>query len=97
MVEESCVAAAKGDISNSLEKAKEAGRQERALVLQRQQLDIDDKINLDLTYFVLFNLANRYEQSGLYQEALNTYQAIIRNKLSPHAGTKFWQFFFKET
>ncbi|VUZ47214.1 unnamed protein product, partial [Hymenolepis diminuta] len=33
-----------------------------------------------------FNLANRYEQLGLYQEALNTYQAIIENNISPHAG-----------
>ncbi|KAM3176104.1 hypothetical protein ACTXT7_007179 [Hymenolepis weldensis] len=86
LVEESCIAAAKGDISDSLEKAKEAGLKERALVLQRQQLDIDNRINLDLTYFVFFNLANRYEQLGLYQEALNTYQAIIENNVSPHAG-----------
>nr|CDS33816.2 intraflagellar transport protein 88 [Hymenolepis microstoma] len=86
LVEESCMAAARGDISDSLEKAKEASRKERALILRRQQLDVADKINLDLTYFVLLNVANRYEQSGLYQEALNTYQTIIANKVSPHAA-----------
>ncbi|VDN99121.1 unnamed protein product [Rodentolepis nana] len=88
LVEESCKAGAKGDFNDSLEKAKEASRKERALILQRQQLDVADKINLDLTYFVLLNVANRYEQSGLYPEALNTYQTIIANKVSPHADIK---------
>ncbi|KAM7540806.1 hypothetical protein Aperf_G00000038221 [Anoplocephala perfoliata] len=86
LFEDSCLAAAAGNISAALEKAKEAGRKERALVLQRQQLDVADQINLDLTYSVLFNLANCYELAGLHQEALNTYQAIVRNKMFSHAG-----------
>lgn len=36
----------------ALEKAKEAGRKERALVRQRQQSGYADQINLDLTYSV---------------------------------------------
>lgn len=36
----------------SLEKAKEAGRKERALVRQREQTGTADHINLDLTYSV---------------------------------------------
>lgn len=35
---------------------------------------------------MLFNLANRYTANGMYQEALNTYQAIVRNKMFAHAG-----------
>ncbi|KAF5401660.1 Testicular tissue protein Li 93 [Paragonimus heterotremus] len=58
----------------------------RVLVRQREQLGVADQINLDLTYSVLFNLANRYTACGMYQEALNTYQAIVRNKLFAHAG-----------
>ena len=36
----------------ALEKAKEAGRKERILVRQREQLSSSDQINLDLTYSV---------------------------------------------
>lgn len=36
----------------ALEKAKEAGRKERALVRQREQSGNGDHINLDLTYSV---------------------------------------------
>lgn len=68
------------------EKAKEAGRKERVLVRQREQLGVADQINLDLTYSVLFNLANRYAETEMYQEALNTYQVIVRNKMFAHAG-----------
>ncbi len=53
---------------------------------QREQLGVADQINLDLTYSVLFNLANCYENAGMHHEALNTYQAIVRNKMFTHAG-----------
>jgi len=36
----------------ALEKAKEAGRKERVLVRQREQMSMGDQINLDLTYSV---------------------------------------------
>lgn len=39
-------------ILQALEKAKEAGRKERVLVRQREQLAMGDQINLDLTYSV---------------------------------------------
>ncbi|CAH8519781.1 unnamed protein product [Schistosoma turkestanicum] len=86
LIEESCVDACQGEITAALEKAKEASRKERVLVRQREQLGVADQINLDLTYSVLFNLANRYTASGMYQEALNTYQTIVRNKMFAHAG-----------
>ena len=36
----------------ALEKAKEAGRKERALCRQREQTAVTEQINLDLTYSV---------------------------------------------
>jgi len=39
-------------VLQALEKAKEAGRKERALVRQREQSGNADHINLDLTYSV---------------------------------------------
>ncbi|CAH8527505.1 unnamed protein product [Dicrocoelium dendriticum] len=86
LLEDSCIAASQGEITLAFEKVKEAGRKERVLVRQREQLGVADQINLDLTYSVLFNLATRYTACGMYQEALNTYQAIVRNKLFANAG-----------
>ena len=35
---------------------------------------------------VLFNLANQYHSSQMFQEAINTYQIIVRNKMFSNAG-----------
>lgn len=60
----------------ALDKAKEAGQKERALVRQREQIGLTENINLDLTYSVLFNLAVQYEANEMYPEALNTYNVV---------------------
>ncbi|KPP59966.1 intraflagellar transport protein 88-like, partial [Scleropages formosus] len=52
LIEESCMAQSRGDMQLALDKAKEAGRKERALVRQREQTGTADHINLDLTYSV---------------------------------------------
>ncbi|XP_029935920.1 intraflagellar transport protein 88 homolog isoform X4 [Myripristis murdjan] len=86
LIEESCMAHSLGASQLALEKAKEAGRKERALVRQREQSGSADHINLDLTYSVLFNLANQYENNDMYPEALNSYQVIVKNKMFSNAG-----------
>ncbi|XP_006822667.1 intraflagellar transport protein 88 homolog [Saccoglossus kowalevskii] len=86
LIEESCFAANRGELNLALEKAKEAGRKERILVRQREQMAANDQINLDLTYSVLFNLANMYEANEMFSEALNTYQVIVKNKMFSNAG-----------
>ncbi|KAM6969867.1 intraflagellar transport protein 88 homolog isoform 3-T3 [Aplochiton taeniatus] len=86
LIEESCLAHGRGDLQLALEKAKEAGRKERALVRQREQSGNADHINLDLTYSVLFNLANQYGNNDMYPEALNTYNVIVKNKMFSNAG-----------
>ncbi|XP_050622694.1 intraflagellar transport protein 88 homolog isoform X4 [Macaca thibetana thibetana] len=50
LVEESCIASSCGDLKLALEKAKDAGRKERVLVRQREQVTTPENINLDLTY-----------------------------------------------
>lgn len=47
---------------------------------------IGENINLDLTYCVLFNLANQYHANKMYQEALNSYAVIVKNKLFNQSG-----------
>ncbi|KAM5288665.1 intraflagellar transport protein 88 homolog isoform 8-T8 [Ctenodactylus gundi] len=86
LVEESCIANSCGDLKLALEKAKEAGRKERVLVRQREQVTTPENINLDLTYSVLFNLASQYSANEMYAEALNTYQVIVKNKMFSNAG-----------
>ncbi|KAJ3015302.1 Intraflagellar transport protein 88 [Thoreauomyces humboldtii] len=86
LIEESTLIAAAGNLRSALEKAKEAGKKERQLSRQREQLELGDQINLDLTYCVLFNLANQYQINQMYQEALNTYGVIVKNKLFNQSG-----------
>lgn len=86
LVEESCIANSCGDLKLALEKAKDAGRKERVLVRQREQVTTPENINLDLTYSVLFNLASQYSANEMYAEALNTYQVIVKNKVFSNAG-----------
>ena len=86
LVEESAQHAREGDNSSALEKAKEAGKKERQLCKQREQLGLGDQVNVDLTYAVHFNLAVMYHRNGLYTEALNTYSLIVRNKQYAQSG-----------
>ncbi|XP_060626937.1 intraflagellar transport protein 88 homolog isoform X1 [Anolis sagrei] len=86
LVEESSIAHSCGDLKLALEKAKDAGRKERALVRQREQTMSPANINLDLTYTVLFNLASQYSANEMYAEALNTYQVIVKNKMFVNGG-----------
>ncbi|XP_071591483.1 intraflagellar transport protein 88 homolog isoform X3 [Heliangelus exortis] len=86
LVEESCIANSCGDLKLALEKAKEAGRKERLLVRQHEQVATPENINLDLTYSVLFNLASQYAANEMYAEALNTYQVIVKNKMFNNGG-----------
>ncbi len=72
--------------TQALEKAKEAGRKERMLCKQREQANMTEQINLDLTYCVLFNLANQYQANQMHAEALNTYLLIVRNRMFSNGG-----------
>lgn len=86
LIEESAMLAMQGDNGGALERAKDAGKKERALCKQREQLGLGEQINIDLTYAVHFNLAVQYHRHQLYTEALNTYSLIVRNMQYPQAG-----------
>ena len=86
LVHESCMAAKNGEYRLALDKAKEAGKKERLIVKQKEQKNLADQINLDLTYFVLFNLANQYLANKMYPEALNAYAVIVKNKAFNQSG-----------
>nr|XP_053650560.1 intraflagellar transport protein 88 homolog [Cherax quadricarinatus] len=86
LIEESCTAAAKGEVRLALERAKEASSKERSLIRQREQAGLSDGHNLDLTFSVLFNLANQYAANDMFTEALNTYQVITKDRMFNNSG-----------
>ncbi|CAL2049617.1 unnamed protein product [Caenorhabditis brenneri] len=86
MLRESMIASEKKKYKEALDKGKEAGRRERAVVKHREQQGLVDSMNLDLTFTVLFNLAQQYEANDMTTEALNTYEIIVRNKMFPNSG-----------
>ncbi|KAL7746564.1 Intraflagellar transport protein 88 [Sorochytrium milnesiophthora] len=75
-----------GQYQKALDRAKEAGKRERQLNKQREQLGLAETTNLDLTYCVLVNLADQYFHVKMYQEAINTYNIIVKNKLFNQSG-----------
>lgn len=86
-VEQSALAAKKKDLQKALDKGKEALKREAQLRKQREQAGVAiTEQNLDLTYAVYFNLSLRYTDSLMYQEALSTYNLIIKNKLLSNSG-----------
>ena len=86
LIEESCMANHRGELKPALDKAKEASTKERSLIRLREQAGLSDAHNLDLTFSVLFNLANQYAANEMYTEALNTYQVITKNRMFNNAG-----------
>eukprot|EP00659_Diplonema_papillatum_P015534 gene15534-23705_t len=86
LIEESAMLAVQKDYSLALEKAIEAAKKERWLCKEREKLGLGDQINIDLTYSVHFNLAVQYQNAQCYQEALNTYTLIVRNKQYAQSG-----------
>ena len=59
---------------------------ERLLCKFRESKGLVEQINLDLTYAICFNLANAYFHNKMYEESLNTYQLIVKNKQYPQSG-----------
>ena len=86
LIEESAIHSSKHEFTKALEKAKDAGKKERALTKHRDSNGLVDQINIDLTYAVWFNLANVYQQNGMNEEALNTYTIVVKNKQYPQSG-----------
>ncbi|KRZ31436.1 Intraflagellar transport protein 88 -like protein [Trichinella pseudospiralis] len=82
----SATAAENSELKQALEFAKEAVRRERALAKLREQQNIIEQPSLDLTFSVLFNLAQQYEANELYSEAISMYETLTMNKMFPCAA-----------
>ncbi|CDW52387.1 intraflagellar transport protein 88 [Trichuris trichiura] len=85
-LEASVFAWERNDGKQALEYAKEAVRRERAVVKLREQQNLVEDTNTDLTFSVLFNLAQQYTNNGLFSEALKMYETLTKNKMFTTAG-----------
>lgn len=74
----------KPDLRGALNKAKEASSLDRKLLQLRDAGNFVH--NFDLTFSVLFNLANLYSLNDMHVEALNTYNLITKNKMFSNAN-----------
>jgi intraflagellar transport protein 88 len=86
LIEASAEAISVKDMRRGLEKAKEAGKAERSLCKFRDSKGLSDQISLELTFAVTFNIANAYYYNKMYDEAVETYKAIVKNRDYPQAG-----------
>lgn len=74
------------DLTSALNKAKEASSLDRTLLRLRDQNGGSSYHNFDMTFSVLFNLANVYAKSKMFVEALNTYQLMTKSKMYPNVN-----------
>lgn len=86
LAEESCFAAEENDRQAAMEKSKEAYRKERLLAKQREEKNLTDQSNPELTGFILLNIACHYTNAGNYTEALNIYNQLTKNKVFQLSG-----------
>lgn len=86
LIEQSAITREQGNLREALEKAKEAGKKERQLVRLREQQNLLDQLNVDLTYAVCLNLAIQQQANDNDNEALTIYTQIVKNKQYPFSG-----------
>ncbi len=80
LLEESATAKVKRDFNTALQKGKDAAAKEKKIRQLREQTGSLDQVNIDLTFYVFYNLANMYHANGMHNEALNSYTIILKNK-----------------
>ena len=83
LLEQSACLKVKKNIIEALAKAKEAASKEKKIRQLREAKGSLDQVNIDLTFYVFYNLANMYHANGLHTEALNSYTIILKNKQYP--------------
>jgi len=86
LLENSACLKVKKNLTEALSKAKEAASKEKKIRQLREAKGSLDQVNIDLTFYVFYNLANMYHANGLHTEALNSYTIILKNKQYPQAS-----------
>ena len=66
LLEESAYAKVNKNVTQALLKAKEAASKEKKIRQLREQTGSLDQVNIDLTFYVFYNLANMYHANLLF-------------------------------
>jgi len=86
LLEGSAESKVRRNFNDALQKAKEAAAKEKKIRQLRESTGTLDQVNIDLTFYVFYNLANAYHANGMHNEALNSYTIILKNKQYPQAS-----------
>ncbi|KAH7639466.1 tetratricopeptide repeat protein 10 [Dermatophagoides farinae] len=90
LLDESVQAAAqrRQDFGQALDLAKDCVAKERSLNRLKEQSGLMETYgpNSDLTLATMFNLAERYSDAQMWSEAINTYQALLKNRSFTNTG-----------
>jgi hypothetical protein len=86
LLEASALAAFKGDPATGLDKATEAKKRERALCKFRENNNMAEAINSELTFATDLNLAHMYQLNKNYKEALDLYTRACEPASLPSAS-----------
>ena len=86
LLEDSAKCKVEKNLTEALTKAKEAASKEKKIRQLRENAGTLDQVNIDLTFYVFYNLANMYHANSLHQESLNSYTIILKNKQYPQAS-----------
>eukprot|EP00484_Ammonia_sp_Unknown_P022765 CAMPEP_0197030388 /NCGR_PEP_ID=MMETSP1384-20130603/9631_1 /TAXON_ID=29189 /ORGANISM="Ammonia sp." /LENGTH=780 /DNA_ID=CAMNT_0042459721 /DNA_START=22 /DNA_END=2364 /DNA_ORIENTATION=- len=77
LLSRSIFASASGDYDGALKLAQNARKKENEVSAFREKHSLEEQLNTDLTFAVLFNLGYIYELKRMYTEALTIYNSII--------------------
>jgi len=80
LIEESSIHLTEGDLGRSLELAKEAGKKERSYLSYLQSNSLLHDGALQMTFATWFHLALVYEKNEMYQEAIQAYTYLVKQK-----------------
>lgn len=92
LLEESILASHRQEYKLALEKGKEAAVKDKSLIKQKERLSIERSssegisMTSDLTFAVHFNLAIQFSRNELFNEALNSYTTIVKNRSFTNSG-----------
>jgi intraflagellar transport protein 88 len=88
LLEESILAAERGDKKLSLDKARDAVSKEKSLTKQKERLPVTEgiAINLDLALAVQFNQALQLCNQEMHTESINCYTTIMKNRSFANSG-----------
>jgi intraflagellar transport protein 88 len=81
LIDESAILTEEGNLTQALQKAKEAVQKQKHMERYLDQNEFTDMMNMELYFCVNLNLATLYEKNELYQDAIQEYTSLTNAKI----------------